>query len=225
MFPGMDLTCNLRMLEANFSTRFYNGDSPGLVRHQQADGYFLLTAPHATNRWQDGRRRFAEQYTGAVVELLGSTAGQSWLATAGISPDWSKWGERVDPFKAALDVMLDEGRYLINIQGASARHGVDIYVGIGSDPRDEDLEMAELIEDTFGDFHVVTAGQFNALDPRSPRSYARSTGSGAIQLELAPSMRDAVEHPETSGEFVLRFSELLSTRSRRCMDQARSALV
>lgn len=80
--------------------------------------------------------------------------------------------------------------------------------------------MAEMIEDTFGDFNVVAAGQFNAVGPKSVRTYARSTGSGGIQLELAPSMRDPLEHPDTAGEFVLRFSELLATRSARCMDRA-----
>lgn len=216
MLKGMDLTRDLRMLETSFSRNFYNGDALDAVRQQKADGYFLLAAPHATNRWQDGRRKFAEQYTGATAQLLGSLAGQSWLASDGISSDWSFWDERSDPFKLALDSMLDEGRYLINLHGTSARHGVDIYVGIGSDPRQEELDMAELIEDTFGDFNVVVGGRF-ALSHRSARTYARSTGSGAIQLELAPSMRDPLEHPDTAGEFVLRFSELLATRSARCM--------
>lgn len=225
MFTGMDLTCDLRMLETSFSRNFYNGDILDAVRQHKSDGYFLLTAPHATNRWQDGRRKFADQYTGAMVQLLGSTAGQSWLASDGITSDWSYWDERTDLFKTALDGILDEGKYLVNIVGVSARYGADIYVGLGNDPREEELEMAELIEDTFGDFNVVTGGQFNALSPRSVRTYARSTGSGAIQLELAPSMRDPLEHPDTAGEFVLRLSELLSTRSNRCMAQAESALV
>ena len=225
MFTGMDLTRDLRMLETSFSRNFYNGDALDAVRHSKSDGYFLLTAPHATNRWAEGRRKFADQYTGAMVQLLGATAGQSWLATDGISSDWNYWDERNDPFKLALDDSLDEGKYLVNVVGVSARYGVDIYIGIGNDPREEDLEMAELIEDTFGDFHVVTGGQFNAVSPKSVRTYARSTGSGAIQLELAPSMRDALEHPDTAGEFVLRFAELLSTRSNRSMERAESALV
>lgn len=225
MFPGMDLTRDLRMLETSFSRNFYNGDTLDAVRQSKADGYFLLTAPHATNRWSDGRRKFADQYTGAMVQLLGATAGQSWLASDGISSDWTYWDERSDPFKLALDDMLDEGRYLINVVGVSARYGADIYIGIGNDPREEELEMAELIEDTFGDFHVITGGQFNAVSPKSVRTYARATGSGAIQLELAPSMRDPLEHPDTAGEFVLRMSELLATRSARTMTRGESLLV
>ncbi|ACL41945.1 hypothetical protein Achl_3994 (plasmid) [Pseudarthrobacter chlorophenolicus A6] len=219
MFIYMDLTRDLLKLETSFSRNFYNGDSLDAVRQQKSDGYFLLTAPHATNRWQDGRRKFADQYTGSVVQLLGTTAGQSWLATDGIASDWTYWDERNDAFKLALDSLLDEGKYLVNIVGVSARHGADLYVGLGSDPREEELEMAEMIEDTFGDFQVVAGGQFNALSPKSVRTYARSTGSGGIQLELAPSMRDPLAHPDTAGEFVLRFSELLATRSARCMDK------
>lgn len=215
----MDLTRELLKLETSFSRNFYNGDSLDAVRQQKTDGYFLLTAPHATNRWQDGRRKFADQYTGSVVQLLGSTAGQSWLATDGIASDWTYWDERNDAFKLALDSLLDEGKYLVNVVGVSARHGADLYVGLGSDPREEELEMAEMIEDTFGDFQVMTGGQFNALSPKSVRTYARSTGSGGIQLELAPSMRDPLAHPGTAGEFVLRFSELLATRSARCMER------
>jgi hypothetical protein len=225
MFIGMDMTRDLRMLETSFSRNFYNGDGRDAVRQHKADGYFLLTAPHATNRWQDGRRKFADQYTGAMVQLLGATAGQSWLASDGVTQDWAYWDERSDPFKTALDEMLDEGKYLINIQGVSGRDGVDLYIGLGNDPREEELEMAELIEDTFGDFNVVTGGQFNAVSPKSVRTYARSTGSGAIQLELAPSLRDPLEHPDTAGEFVLRLSELLATRSARCMAQTESLLV
>jgi hypothetical protein len=225
MFPGMDLTRDLRMLETSFSRNFYNGDTLDAIRHSKADGYFLLTAPHATNRWSDGRRKFADQYTGAMVQLLGAVAGQSWLASDGISSDWTYWDERSDPFKLALDDMLDAGRYLINVVGVSARYGVDIYIGIGNNPSEEDLEMAELIEDTFGDFNVVTGGQFNAVSPKSVRTYAQATGSGAIQLELAPSMRDPLEHPDTAGEFVLRFAELLATRSARCMGKLEAALV
>lgn len=225
MFTGMDLTRDLQMLETSFSRNFYNGDTLDAVRHSKADGYFLLTAPHATNRWSEGRRKFADQYTGAMVQLLGATAGQSWLASDGISSDWIYWDERSDPFKLALDDMLDEGRYLINVVGVSARYGADIYIGLGNDPRDEELEMAELIEDTFGDFNVVAGGQFNAVSPKSVRTYARATGSGAIQLELAPSMRDPLEHPDTAGEFVLRFSELLSTRSARTIAREEALLV
>lgn len=158
MFNGMDLIRDLRMLEASFSRNYYNGDCLDAVRQHRSDGYFLLTAPHATNRWQDGRRKFADQYSGAVVQLLGNVAGQSWLASDGITSDWSYWDERNDPFKAALDELLDEGKYLINIVGASARYGVDIHIGIGSEPREEELEMAEIIEETFGDFNVVTGG-------------------------------------------------------------------
>lgn len=224
MFRGMDLTRDLRMLEPSFSRNFYNGDVPDAVRQQKTDGYFLLTAPHSANRWQGGRRKFADQYTGSLVQLLGITAGQSWLAADGLSSDWSYWDERSDPFKLALDSMLDEGRYLVNLQGVSSRHSVDIYIGIGNDPGEEDLEMAELIEDTFGDFNVVTGGEFNALSHRSVRTYARSTGSGAIQLDLAPSMRNPLEHPETAGEFVSRFSDLLATRSNRCMALEEPAL-
>lgn len=226
MFIGMDLNHDLRGLEASFSRNFYNGDGLDAVCQQRSDGYFLLTAPHATNRWEDGRRKFADQYTGAMVQLLGSIADQSWLATDGVSADWMYWGERTDPFKLALDALLDEGKYLVNIVGARARYGVDIHIGIGSDPREEELEMAEMIEDTFGDFNVVTGGQFNAASHKSVRTYARSTGSGGIQLELAPIMRDPVEHPDTAGEFALRFSELLATRSARCMSrEEESALV
>ncbi|WP_230854572.1 hypothetical protein [Arthrobacter terrae] len=220
----MDLTRDLRMLETSFSRNFYNGDTLDAIRQSKSDGYFLLTAPHATNRWSEERRKFADQYTGAMVQLLGATAGQSWLTSDGISSAWTYWDERSDPFKLALDDMLDEGRYLINVVGVGARYGVDIYVGIGNDPREEELEMAELIEDTFGDFNVVTGGQFNAVGPKSVRTYARSTGSGAIQLELAPRMRDAVEHPDTAGEFVLRFGELLTTRSARCMAREETVL-
>lgn len=85
--------------------------------------------------------------------------------------------------------------------------------------------MAELIEDIVGDFTVVTGGQFNAVSPRSVRTYARAGGSGAFQLELAPSMRDAVEYPDTAREFVLRLSEPPATRSSRCMTRGDSALV
>lgn len=225
MFTGMDLTRDLRMLEASFSRNFYNGDTLDAVRQHKADGYFLLTAPHATNRWAEGRRKFADQYTGAMVQLLGATAGQSWLASDGITSDWTYWEDRSDPFKLALDTLLDEGKYLINVVGVSARYGADLYIGLGNDPREEELEMAELIEDAFGDFRVITGGQFNAVSPKSVRTYARASGSGAIQLELAPSMRDPLEHPDTAGEFVLRFAEVLSTRSTRCMARAESALV
>lgn len=215
----MEWAHELRMHEASFSRNFYNGDLADAVQQQSSEGYFLLTAPHATNRWQDGRRRFADQYTGALVHLLGSTAGQCWLATDGITSEWSTWEERADPFKAALDTLLDQGKYLVNILGVSARHQTDIFVGIGHDPQDEDLEMAELVEDTFGDFKVVVGGPFSTVNPKSVRSYARSTGSGGVQLELGPRMRDPLEHPDTAGEFVLRLSELLSTRSARCMAQ------
>lgn len=225
MFTDMDFTRELRILEAPFSRNFYNGDTLNAVRHHKDEGYFLLTAPHATNRWAEGRRRFADQYTGALVQLLGTAAGQSWLATDGISSDWSYWDERTDAFKAALDEELDEGKYLINVQGVSAKFGTDIFLGVGSDPREEELEMVELFEDTFSDFTVVTGGRFNGAGPKSPRTYARSTGSGGIQLELAPRMRDPLEHPDTAGEFALRLSELLANRSASCMRQAAEALV
>ena len=221
----MDVITDLRMLEMSFSRNFYNGDAMDAVRFHKDDGYFLLTAPHATNRWQDGRRRFADQYTGALVQLVGATAGQSWLAADGIASDWAYSDERKDAFKAHLDEILDVGRYLINIVGSSPKHGVDIFVGYGSDPSAEALEMAELIEDSFGDFNVVTGGQINATSPRSVRAYAKAMGSDGIQLELAPSMRDPEEHAGSAAEFVTRFAELLATRSSRQVEKAGAVLV
>lgn len=225
MFTSMDYARDLRMLETSFSRNFYNGDTLNAVRRQSSEGYFLLTAPHATNRWCEGRRRFADQYTGSMVQLLGTAAGQAWLATDGISSDWNYWDERKDPFKVALEEELDAGKYLVNIQGVSARYGADIHIGIGPDPRAEELDMAAGIEAAFPDFTVITGGRLNAAGPKSPRTYARATGSGGIQLELAPSMRDPLEHPDTSAEFVRRLSGLLASRSAMGAELEEAALV
>lgn len=57
------------------------------------------------------------------------------------------------------------------------------------------------------------------------RYYAKSTGSDGIQLELAPTMRDPVDHPDTAREFVTRFAEFVGTRLGRHLERSEALLV
>lgn len=211
----MDVRHELTELEAPFARNFYNGDILDSSAFVDAPGSVLLAAPHATNYVLDGKRRFADRGTGSLVQLLGRTAGQPSLVTTGMSTGWLYWDERSDTFKASIDRALEDGRYIVDVQGVGPRYGGDLFIGYGSDPTEEDLELAGAIGDAFSDFTVLVGGpRFNATSPRSILSYVRMIGGRGIQLDLAPSLRDTDEHPDTTAEFVTRFRDVLLAREQ-----------
>lgn len=213
MFPGMEPLKQYTALEQAYARNFYNGGDLGSIKQFDEPSYFLLTAAHATNHWTGNRRRFAETFTGAMAETLAAEGRHSFLAPDGAVPDWSYWDERYDPFKASLDEALEDGKFVLDIHGVSAKYGADLFIGYGPDPSEEALEFAELIIEAFDGYTVVAGGRFNATAPNTVRSYVQSTGGDGLQLDLAPTMRNPHEHPETTLDFIARFGTVLGAHS------------
>ena len=213
MFPGMEPLKQYSALEQPYARNFYNGGDPGSIKQFDEPSYFLLTAAHATNHWTLNRRRFAETFTGAMAETLALDGRQSFLAPDGAVPDWSYWDERYDPFKVVLDEALEDGKFVLDIHGVSAKYGADLFIGYGADPSEEALELADLIIEAFDGYTVVAGGRFNATAPNAVRSYVQASGGDALQLDLAPNMRDPHAHPETTLDFISRFGAVLGAHS------------
>lgn len=199
--------------EQVYARNFYNGDKPDQVRSGDGPGYYLFTAPHASNYLQDGRRRFAEPYTGALAETLGELTGSGWVATSGVASEWDYWDERRDPFATAIAAAAAAGRFVVDLNGVSARYGADIFIGLGTSPSEEATALADAIVYEFSEYRVVAGGKMNATSPRTVRSFVATQGGDGLQLELVPRLINPVEFPTGPGDFLTRLSGLLSAHA------------
>lgn len=213
MFRGMEPLKQYIALEEGFARHFYNGGDPGSIQRIDAPGYFLLAASHAANHWAGNHRRFAHPFTGAMARTVAEATGQSFLAPDGAVGDWSWWDERHDPFKLALDEALEDEKFVLDIHGVSAKYGADLFIGYGTNPSDEALELADLIQDAFTGFNVVAGGRFNATAPTAVRSYIQGAGGEALQLDLSPVLRDPSTHPDTTLECITRLTTALDAHA------------
>ncbi|HEX9086511.1 MAG TPA: hypothetical protein VF867_03195 [Arthrobacter sp.] len=195
--------------ERIFARNFYNGEAPDTILSGDGPGYYLFTAPYASNTVKDGRRKSADRYTGSLAKALAVSTGSGWLAAAGAVSEWSYWDERRDAFTGALDDAVIDGKFVIDVNGVSARYGADIFIGYGSNPSEEALALADEIIYEFSEYRVVAGGKFNATSPRTVRSFIADSGGDALQLEVAPRLRNIDECPELPGNFITRFGTLL----------------
>lgn len=207
--------------ERTYAGNFYNGDKPDEIRSGDGAGYYLFTAPHASNYIQDSRRRFAEQYTGALAETLGELTGSGWVATAGIASEWDYWDERRDAFAGAIREGISDGQFVVDLNGVSPRYGADIFIGLGTSPSDEALALADAIVYEFSEYRAVAGGKLNATSPRTVRSFVASQGGDGIQLELAPRLINAADYPFGPEDFITRLAGLLGSHAAlQCMPEA-----
>lgn len=213
MFPGMEPLQQYTAREESFARRFYNGGDQGSIQRIDAPGYFLLTASHATNHWIGNHRKFAHPFTGAMARSVAEASGQSFLAPDGSVGDWSWWDERHDPYKTALDESLAAGKFVLDLHGVAAKYGADMFIGLGINPTEEALELADLIQDAFAGFTVVAGGRFNATASTTVRSYVREADGDGLQLDLAPMLRDPSLHPETTLECITRLGTALNAHA------------
>lgn len=222
MLPRMN-TDEYAAAELTFARNFYNGDAPDTILSGDGPGYYLFTAPHASNTIQDGRRKPADLFTGPLAQALAGLTGSSWVATSGAVSEWAYWDERRDVFTQALDTGIEDGKFVIDINGVSARYGADIFIGHGTDPSDEALALADAIVYEFSEYRVVVGGKFNATSPRTVRSYIAGNGGDGLQLEIAPRLRNLDEFPHLPGDFIARFGGLLMTHAAEQLSLAVAA--
>lgn len=199
--------------ERSYARNFYNGEHPDALRSATGPGLFMFTAPHASNYLQDGRRRFAEPYTGALAETLGELTGGSFAAAAGIVSEWDYWDERRDAFTDALRQGVANGDFVVDLNGLSPRYGADMFIGLGTSPSEEALELADALVYEFSEYRVVAGGKMNATSPRTVRSFVAAQGGDAIQLELVPRLINVAEHPFGPEDFITRLSNLLGAHA------------
>lgn len=199
--------------ERTYARNFYNGDKPDEIRSGDEPGYYLFTAPHASNYIQDGRRRFAEPYTGALAETLGELTGSGWVTAAGVASEWDYWDERRDPFTNAIREGVSNGQFVVDLNGLSPRYGADAFIGLGTSPSEEALALADAIVFEFAEYRVVAGGKLNATSPRTVRSFVAAQGGDGIQLELGPRLINAAEHPFGPEDFITRLAALLGTHA------------
>lgn len=213
MFPGMDLIASYTARERTFARNFYNGDEADAVLTGNGAGYFLFTAAHSAITVQDGRRKFADPFTGALALTLGELTGSACLAAAGTVSEWAYWDERRDSFTGILDEGIDAGRFVVDLNGVSPRYGADMFIGYGTTPSDEALALADALVYEFSEYRVVAGGKLNATSPRTVRSYVAGQGGDGIQLEIAPRLINADDNPFGPEDFITRLAGVLSAHA------------
>ena len=178
----------------------------------------LLTAPHAVPHAQHATplagpdRKKHDGATGQIAETIAHVTGTSALIAC---PPWTgnANADPLDlcPFKQTMVRMIAEQkvRYVLDIHGMSAHHGVDICVGTGGTATDT---LTDVLCGFFADAGLSYSinEPFSASGTGTVRANASAAGAWALQLELAPHFRDPHRHPGPTGALLYALDRVVA---------------
>lgn len=193
-----------RLIEYEWDVRYrmpaLNGDAE--FKHAPGIAPVLLSAPHGAAHTRNGRLKEEDEFTAAMALLVGELTGAHALYARRLS-DTDPNYYRDAPYKQYLAEIVRKYhiRFVIDLHGASERHGIGI--ALGTMDRQSCPDHYETILNVLGKlgFHLE-AGHLQRLDvdnlfkgaggerQETITRYARqSLGVPAAQFELNPRLR------------------------------------
>lgn len=170
----------------------------------------LISAPHATAHYRQGRMKGEEEYTAALTKLLAQETKAYALYTRYRSQDDPNW-DRMTPYKASLQHLIARHniRFVIDLHGMSNRHNFGIAVGTmnGRSCPNRELLIANTLEahqfvstteHKVNNYGSLQWGQFvfnhsrftgGVVNHTITRFVAETLGIDAVQIELCSSLR------------------------------------
>jgi len=195
--------------EEKYRASYYEGDfQPGAILRIDGESPLILTAPHSLNHYRFNKAKPADRWTGSGCELLGARLNAAVLTCVGPIGTLQSWEARTDPFKCSLDDLVKPGSLVIDVHGMSDTHGIDVCIGTGTNPSKSASHAADWLIAELRNYSVSINEPFSASPDYTVVSYVqRSLGSDALQIEIAASLRNPLDHQLKAGKFA---ADLLS---------------
>jgi hypothetical protein len=153
-------------------------------------GSVMVSAPHAVEQLRDGRRKYAEPYTGVLARFLHDSTGCPVIfKTKNIKDDANH--DEHSPYRDAIAQYVRENAiaYLIDLHQMSAERALGIDLGTG---HGENIKAdPQLLEETVNAFKawgfedITVEKHFPAVYPNTvSAATARDCGIACIQIEF-----------------------------------------
>jgi hypothetical protein len=195
----MNYTRELESLELLFSKNGYNGD---LKSESKVGGYLgsvpvLISAPHSVNHYREGKLKYADMYTGALVMLIQKLTGCYCIFSTGVceeDPNFILGGS----YKNLLEnvVKYHNIKYVIDIHGASESRDFDIDLGTLKGQSIDSTIVSDVVN-VFKEnsiLNVKVDDKFPALNPATITSFCcKELGISSVQMEIHKSFRTLSE--------------------------------
>ncbi|MBN8209836.1 N-formylglutamate amidohydrolase [Bacillus sp. NTK071] len=196
-------------LEDQFSQHKYHGaiQSNEFTSNKEGVLPILISAPHATKHWRNGRVKSADIYTGSIALLLYQLTGCHVMVKTkiGEDPNYVVGGE----YKEILSEFCRTHSIhtIIDLHGASSEHSFDIEMGSNFGESLSD-DKARRIAQVFQNhrFKVALNGTFAASHKGTITNYvSQELGIDAVQLEINKEYRN----PRNELELFLKMVDCL----------------
>lgn len=162
------------------------------------DVKFVFTAPHAMMTKRKDGKFFSDMHTGPVTEVLADVCNSGLIICRQNNNTPREWEKHeVDGFYANLQTAVMLEKFIVDIHGMKNDHGVDVCIGLGSNPSDRSAMFASALVDNLKEFFTVSVNEpFNAKSLHSVVSYVQNFKGDAIQVELSLNVRESFKKVE-----------------------------
>ncbi|HVZ46236.1 MAG TPA: hypothetical protein VHA82_20700 [Ramlibacter sp.] len=182
----------------------------------------IVTAPHATQPFREGRQRFADGGgTAALAVALHRIAGVTVIYTTYASPSDPNYYDD-NSFKAALREQIAKvrPRFVLDLHGSAAARPYEVDLGTmnGRSIAGHEALEARLVEALRSEGLVnISSNYFAAAQQQTITKFAAARGVPAMQLEISTTWLD----PARDELGAHRFAQLLQALARFVQEEAR----
>lgn len=194
-----------RKYEKQFSDNQYDGDMKSKDGYVYSKGSIaiLISAPHGVNHIREGKVKYADMYTGAIIKLMHELTGCHAIYKInkhGSDPNYDSY-ERDDDYKKTIVDIIEKNniKLFIDLHGCARERCMDLDIGTnfgkslnGFDDLPEIIKTIFRNNDILNITHnkIFTANSANNIS----RNAAERTGIASIQLEINRVYRDFNSH-------------------------------
>ena len=185
-------------------------------------GKVMVSAPHAVEQLRNGRRKYAEPYTGVLARFLHDSTGCPVIFKTKNMKDDANHDE-TSPYRDALAQYVRENgiAYLIDLHQMSAERGLEIDLGTGygeniaADPSLLDETINAFRERGFSE--ITVEKHFPAIYPNTvSAATARGCGIACIQIELNTKLLSNLYRGCRFKDVLSALEDLISALDRKC---------
>lgn len=152
----------------------------------------VFIAQHNAEHTRFAQTKKAEPGTGEIARIAAEKLhSQALVQEQAIRFNTDSIRDRDDQLAHDARVIMNQHRLIIDIHGMSDQHGADVIIGHGANLTDWEKQVEKRLVQRFHDagWSVKQGGPFQGTADWSMSGYADSVQSSALQIELAPSLR------------------------------------
>jgi len=165
----------------------------------------LLSAPHGAKHLRNGEWKEEDEYTPSIAIKLGELTGANVIFVRNKTKEDSNFLKKTRYKDAIKKLVQEKGiRFVVDIHGASEKHGFNICVGTRSNKKDESScpSYIGIIENVLEDFqkdHLFNRQHFKAEGEGTITTFAcKVCKIEAAQFEISAKYRIIERKPDSS---------------------------